>query len=135
MTASVPYVPSGDSLSYTITVTNNGPLPATSVTVTDTLPGEVVFVSSTPGSPDCTFASDTLTCDLGAMAPTDTTQITIETVLDHPVWGSFGNTASVGADETDPILSNNTVTIDTIIAIFVDGFETGDTDRWSETAP
>ncbi len=69
------------------------------------------------------------------MAPTDSAQITIETVLDHPVWGSFSNTASVSADETDPIPGNNTATIDTIIGVFVDGFETGDTGRWSDTAP
>ena len=135
MTASSEPSPSGRPLTYTITVTNNGPLPATSVTVTDTLPGELTFVSSTPGAPDCTFAADTLTCDLGTMAPTDSAQITIETVLDHPVWGSFSNTASVSADETDPIPGNNTATIDTIIGVFVDGFETGDTGRWSDTAP
>jgi hypothetical protein len=111
-------------------VTNNGPLPATSVTVTDTLPGELIFVSSTPGAPDCTFASDTLTCDLGAMASTDSTLITIETVLDHPLWGSFSNTATVAANEIDPILTNNTVTVDTMIGIFIDGFELGDLSAW-----
>jgi uncharacterized repeat protein (TIGR01451 family) len=130
MAASAPYVPSGDQLTYTIAVTNNGPLPATSVTVTDTLPGELVFVSSTPGTPDCTFAADTLTCDLGTMAPTDTSQITIATVLDHPVWGTISNTSSVTATELDPITANNTATVDTTIALFVDGFESGDLSAW-----
>ncbi len=130
MTASTEPAPSGRPLTYTITVTNNGPLPATSVTVTDTLPGELIFVSSTPGAPDCTFAADTLTCDVGTMAPTDTAQITIETVLDHPEWGSFGNTSSVTANELDPITANNTATVDTTIALFVDGFESGDLTAW-----
>ncbi len=135
MTASVEYVPSGDPLSYTITVTNNGPLPATSVTLTDTLPVAVTFVSSTPGSPECSFAGGTLTCALGALLALESTQVTVETVLDHPVWGSIVNTASVTAAETDPITANNTATVDTRIALFVDGFETGTTAMWSSTAP
>jgi uncharacterized repeat protein (TIGR01451 family) len=135
MTSSPDPVPSGGSLTYTVTVTNNGPLTATSVTVTDTLPGDLTFVSSTPGAPDCTFSTDTLTCDLGTMAPTETGQITIETNLDHPVWGGISNTASVTATETDPDPLNNTATIDTVVGIFHDGFETGSTDRWSATVP
>lgn len=130
MIASAEPAPSGRPFTYTITVTNNGPIDATAVAVTDTLPGELIFVSSTPGAPDCTFASDTLTCDLGTMAPTDTAQITIETVLDHPVWGAFNNTSSVTANETDPITANNTATVDTNIALFVDDFESGDLSAW-----
>ncbi len=130
MAASTEPAPSGRPLTYIITVTNNGPLTASSVTVTDPLPGELIFVSSTPGAPDCIFASDTLTCDLGTMAPSDSTQITIETVLDHPVWGSFSDTSSVTANEIDPITANNTATIDTIIAIFFDGYESGDLSAW-----
>ena len=130
MIASAEPTPSGRPLTYTITVTNNGPIDATAVTVTDTLPGELIFASSTPGAPDCTFATDTLTCDLGTMAPTETAQITIETVLDHPVWGAFNNTSSVVANETDPITANNTATVDTNIALFVDDFESGDLSAW-----
>ncbi len=130
MTASTEPAPSGRPLSYTITVTNNGPLPASSVTSTDTLPGELIFVSSTPGSPDCTYSVDTLTCDLGTLAPTDTAVITIDSVLGHPVYGSFSNTAAVTAAELDPIQTNNTATVNTVIALFVDGFETGDTSGW-----
>ncbi|MEE4271710.1 MAG: GEVED domain-containing protein [Thermoanaerobaculales bacterium] len=130
MAPSAPWVPSGDALSYTVTVTNNGPLTATSVTLTDVLPAELNFVSSTPGSPDCTFAGDTLTCDLGTMAALDSAQVTIETVVVHPSWGSFSNTASVAAAELDPISANNAATVDTRIALFVDGWENGDLSAW-----
>ena len=128
--ASTEPAPSGRPLSYTITVTNNGPLPATSVTVTDALPGQLIFVSSTPGAPDCTFAADTLTCDLGTMAPTDSAVVTIETMVDYPEYGGFSNSCSVTAAELDPIQANNTAAVDTVIALFVDGFETGDTTWW-----
>jgi uncharacterized repeat protein (TIGR01451 family) len=39
----------GDNLTYTITVTNNGPDAAANVVVTDTLPSGVTFVSASPG--------------------------------------------------------------------------------------
>ena len=67
--------PSGRALTWTATVTNNGPLTATSVTLVDTLPTEVIFVSSNPGSPDCTFTAGTLTCDLGTLAPHASAQV------------------------------------------------------------
>ncbi|MEX1312140.1 MAG: DUF11 domain-containing protein, partial [Candidatus Sulfomarinibacteraceae bacterium] len=130
MTASADPAPSGRPLTYTITVTNHGPLAATSVTVTDTFPGELIFVSSSPGAPDCTFTTDTLTCDLGSLAPSGTSQVTIETVLDHPVHGAFSNTSTVTANELDPITANNTAAVDTTIALFVDGFESGDLTGW-----
>jgi len=130
MTASSQPAASGRPLSYTISVTNNGPLTATSVTLTDTLPAELIFVSSTPDSPDCTFASGVLTCDLGTMGVTDSSQITVETILDHPVWGSFSSSASISAAETDPIQANNSATIETLIALFVDGFESADLSAW-----
>ena len=39
----------GQNLSYTLTVTNLGPASASSVTLTDTLPASVTFVSASPG--------------------------------------------------------------------------------------
>ena len=34
------------------------------------------------------------------------------------------------AAELDPITANNTATVDTLMALFVDGFETGDLTAW-----
>jgi uncharacterized repeat protein (TIGR01451 family) len=134
MTASVEPAPSGRPLTYTITITNNGPLTASSVTLADTLPVELSFVSSTPGSPDCDVSAGTLTCDLGTMAALDSTQVTVETVLLHPVWGSFSNTAAVTASELDPILGNNAATVDTRVALFIDDWESGDLGAWSDSS-
>jgi uncharacterized repeat protein (TIGR01451 family) len=54
----------GDNLTYTITVTNNGPDAAANVVVTDTLPSGVTFVSASPG---CVHAAGVVTCNLGTI--------------------------------------------------------------------
>ncbi|MBA2592590.1 MAG: DUF11 domain-containing protein, partial [Gammaproteobacteria bacterium] len=41
-------------MTYTVPVTNNGPSNATGVTMTDTLPAGVSFVSATPSQGSCT---------------------------------------------------------------------------------
>jgi uncharacterized repeat protein (TIGR01451 family) len=56
----------GNNLTYTITITNNGPLAATNVVVTDNLPSasDVDFTSATP-SAGCMKAGNAVTCQLG----------------------------------------------------------------------
>lgn len=129
--ASADPAPSGHPLTWTLTVTNNGPLDATSIILTDTLPAEAIFLSSTPGSPDCSFSIGTLTCDLGTLAPHASAQTTIDVVLDHPVWGHLSNTVAVSASEGDPIPGNDSDTLATTIGLFLDDFEIGDTSAWN----
>src|ERR1041385_4862574 len=47
----------GDTLSYSITVTNKSTEDATGVTVTDTLPGGVTYVSAAPAAGSCGFSN------------------------------------------------------------------------------
>src|SRR6185295_13343758 len=61
-------VAAGQQLTYTLTAQNAGPSTATSVQVTDTLPGGVTFVSATPSQGTCGQASGTVTCSLGSLA-------------------------------------------------------------------
>src|SRR6266853_402746 len=56
----------GNNLTYTITVTNNGPGGATEVSVTDALPSGVSFVSVTPSQGTCSGTS-TVICNLGTI--------------------------------------------------------------------
>jgi uncharacterized repeat protein (TIGR01451 family) len=101
-------VTEGTPLIYSLAVTNNGPASATNVTVTDTLPSSVTYLSSTSTVGTCSEAGGIVTCLLGTMANAATATITILTIPGQP--GVISNTATVTADQTDPILTNNTST-------------------------
>lgn len=93
----------GADLTYTLNVTNLGPETATDVTLTDTLPGSVTFVSASPG---CMRSGVTVTCDLGSIASGGGESVTI--VVEPGAAGSITSAAAVSAVETDPVPSNNT---------------------------
>ena len=102
-------VTQGTPLTYTLTITNNGPASATNVTVTDTLPSVVTYLSATATpSGSCSEANGVVTCLLGTIANAGTATISILTL---PGASSVvSNTATVSADQSDPISSNNTST-------------------------
>jgi uncharacterized repeat protein (TIGR01451 family) len=113
-------VVSGNQLTYTIAVTNNGPQDATGVTVTDPLPADVHFnsLSSTQGT--CARSTTrhsprdgTVTCSLGGLANGTSATVTIVVTATRP--GTLTNTASVTGDQTDPNLANNSATATTIV--------------------
>jgi uncharacterized repeat protein (TIGR01451 family) len=103
-----PTVSDGDTLTYTLAVTNNGPASATNVTVVDTLPSDVTYLSVNTTAGTCSEADATVTCLLGTMTNGATATVTIITLAGAP--GTATNTATVSADQTDPILTNNSST-------------------------
>ena len=108
-----PVAPGAD-LTYTLTVTNNGPNAAQNAEVTDDLPASLTLVSATPDQGTCT-QTDPVDCDLGTMLLGDTAEIVIvATVGADQAGNSISNTASVSAATPDPDLSNNedTVSVD-----------------------
>ena len=66
----------GGTLTYTLTVTNNGPVTSTGVVVTDTLPAGVTHVSTTPSQGACSAPSG-VTCELGTIANGNSATVTI----------------------------------------------------------
>ena len=122
-TAAPNKVAPGDTLTYTLKVTNNGPDPATGVTLSDPLPTDTTFQSIT-GLPAGWNETDpgvghsgTVVCtdmsDFAANAPPVTIVITV-TVDPTAVVGSvITNAAVVGSSADDPNPLNNTASATT----------------------
>lgn len=101
----------GGTLTYTLTVENLGPNNATGVTVTDTLPSSVTFVSATSADATCTNAGRLVTCDVGTLASGDTATITITVTAQQE--GNITNSAAISGDQSDPVPGNNTASEET----------------------
>ncbi|WP_160168423.1 putative Ig domain-containing protein, partial [Novipirellula maiorica] len=101
----------GDNITYHATVTNNGPSPAENVVFTNTLPTDVAFVSSTPL---CTYATGTITCELGDLESGET--VDLEFIVSATESGQQISTATVTADTSDPDASNNSISEATMVA-------------------
>jgi uncharacterized repeat protein (TIGR01451 family) len=96
-------------LTYTLTVTNNGPSDATLVEVIDTLPDEVAFVSGTATQGSVSHSAGVVTATLGDLAVGDSATITIEVEVDRNTFDTISNEAEVSAAETELTPSDNTV--------------------------
>ena len=105
--------PTARDMTYTITVTNDGPDSASGVIVTDTLPATVTFVSATPSQGSCVQDSGVVTCELGTIGSGNSA--TIDIVVRPTQAGLITNTASVAATTGDANVANNTSSVDTSI--------------------
>src|SRR5262249_19773605 len=98
----------GSTITFTITLTNNGPATATGVSVTDLLPAGLTFVSATPSQGTYNAATGVWTVG------TVTTAVPQTLLITATVAGSAArtNTATVTAsDQADPVPGNNTASV------------------------
>ncbi len=115
--ASAALVEPGQVLSYTLAITNAGPSDAPSVTVVDTLPASLRFVSATGPGWTCTAASGSVTCDYGPLMVGPAPAISLVTTVELTATGLITNTAVVSSPLPDPTPSDNTDTVTTPINI------------------
>jgi uncharacterized repeat protein (TIGR01451 family)/fimbrial isopeptide formation D2 family protein len=126
-TASPATVEAGQDLTYQVSagVVNNGRSAADNVTIVDTLPDGVIFVSATPSVNSCTApapgtltSSDTVTCNLGTINVN--AQQTVTIVVRPTNAQRFGvsgvpltNLVDVTTSTPETTLVNNTFSVDT----------------------
>ncbi len=94
----------GDSVTYTLTVTNNSLQPADGVVVTDTLTGAVSFGTISASQGSCS-GTDLLTCDLGTLAGGASATVSVSVTTTGV--GGISNIAKVTALTADPDPTNN----------------------------
>ncbi|MFO1487033.1 MAG: Calx-beta domain-containing protein [Verrucomicrobiota bacterium] len=102
-----------NNLTYTLTVTNYGPSTATGVTLTDTLPVNVNYVSSNPSLGSVSVVSGVVTWSPGTLAINTGASLTL--VVNPTAVGSITNTCTVAANEADANTVNNTASVITTV--------------------
>jgi uncharacterized repeat protein (TIGR01451 family) len=126
------YVRVGESLNYTIVVTNAGPAAATA-TVGDALPATLssgAWTCTPSGAATCANGSGNVLSDVATLpSGTHVTYIYSATVQLNAIEVITNSaTATVGAGAVDPNTANNTAADATdVVVIFKDGFEDGGT--------
>jgi uncharacterized repeat protein (TIGR01451 family) len=98
------------TLTYTLTTTNNGPATASNVTLSDQLPTAVSFISAPT---ECTEAAGLVTCNLGDLVNGASSEIQILVTTDSD--GAITNTPTVSSDTEDLNSSNNSSSLATTV--------------------
>jgi uncharacterized repeat protein (TIGR01451 family) len=101
----------GQSVTYTITVVNNGPSPAANTVVNDATPIGIAFLGNTGA---CTTP---FPCSLGTIASGGSATIqSTYTVPANYSGASFTNTATVSSSVNDPVTTDNSSAVTTSVA-------------------
>jgi uncharacterized repeat protein (TIGR01451 family) len=96
----------GSTITYTLTVSNEGNGTATGVAVTDQLPAGVTFADADPG---CAEAAGLVTCDIGEIGAGASIGIHVTVTVDETFCGPIVNAAEVSAaNERADATGNNT---------------------------
>ena len=90
----------GGSVTYTLSLVNNGPSTATGVKVTDPLPAGLSFAAASASQGSCSASGQTVTCALGTLAAGGSAVMTITAHIAPSAAGStLANTARASANE------------------------------------
>jgi uncharacterized repeat protein (TIGR01451 family) len=112
----------GDSVTYTLTVSNAGPATATGVTLTDTLGSLLNFQSATTSQGTFTVSGGVVTFSLGTIASGGSATATVTAQANED--GSTSDSATVSSSSPDPNPGNNNASVTTALsepAIIVSG--------------
>lgn len=96
-----------DTVTFTMVVTNTGPIAANRVIVADSIPSTLIYRSYTTTKGDCTYKNSSLTCNLGNMAVNKPEQIVVVTRVKTRFTQRVTNIAFALATTPDPNYRNN----------------------------
>ena len=112
-------VSSGAVVTYTITVTNNGPGTAFNVVVTDPLPNGTTFASCVPSLGTCSGptpgTNGTVSASVGNLGPLASANITLRANVTAGAGSVISNTATASSATPDPNPANNSGTAATTV--------------------
>jgi uncharacterized repeat protein (TIGR01451 family) len=113
------FTPSNTNVTYTVTATNAGPSDAASVTLTETVPAGMTFVSvnQTTGPTFNCSGTGPVVCTIATFAAgaTATFQFTFNAPLSTPAGTQTSNTVTISSTTLDPNPNNNTSSVSTTI--------------------
>ncbi|TWU41376.1 Large cysteine-rich periplasmic protein OmcB precursor [Novipirellula aureliae] len=116
----------GDTLTYTVTVSNAGPSTAAAVTAVDTLPAGVTFVSGTgPNDETLSAANGVVTVNGGSLASGDDYTFTILATVNAGVTATQVNSVAVSTTTNESDTDNNSASASTTVdpqTSTIDGF-------------
>ena len=107
----------GSPLTYTLTINNLGPGPATAVQLTDTLPAGTSFVSATPSTGSCSETSGTVDCSFSGTIGNGASENVVIVVTTPATAGPISNSASVSTAATDPNPTNDSASVETTVTV------------------
>ncbi len=101
----------GQAVSYSLVYANDGPAAAENVTVVDTLPSGVSYVSASP--PPSSVSGQTITWSLGTLANGASGSITVNTAVAAGANGQMTNQVQISTTTTNDTPGDNTSTTTT----------------------
>jgi uncharacterized repeat protein (TIGR01451 family) len=106
-------VQAGNNVTYTATLTNNGPSTSTAPTATFTLSGGTI-VSATGGM-TCTTTSNSVSCNMGGGFITTGNSVTVTIVATAGPVSSMILSGNAGSPTSDPVAANNSASQTTTV--------------------
>lgn len=102
-----------DNLTYTVTITNNGPSSTAGVQINTTLPSGVTLISASASQGSCS-GTTTVNCQVNTLDNRATATATL--IIKPTTPGGLSLTATVSGREPDPGSGNNSATVVTTVS-------------------